>query len=308
MKAKMLFKQIGATLYEHRSDIEFVVGTGLVIAGTGVIISKAEEITEVKHEVALKKQAIELKDEHNDWDNDKERRKACFEVGKTAVTGYTKALGVGVGMQAVGLTLQGISKATDKHTIADKTIALSTLAADFYAYRQNVREDLGDAKDEEYLLKTKKPATVTVDENGNVTQDHEDLVASLPDHSFLIDECHPDYNPEGLANLKFAEDHERWINQRLQAEGYLTENDIRRECHAPVSKAAARGDYGITAVDDDGNTNYISFGINKNTERAQAFREGTEKSFLVILDNMEPNIHDKLYRLNKYHRDVRVSA
>ena len=130
---------------------------------------------------------------------------------------------------------------------------------------------------------------------------------ALPDHSFLFDETNKNYDKRGFSNLEFLEDHERWINERLWYEGFLYENDIRRDVDAPIDPEA--DGWGITAVDENGNRNYISYGIHKNTERAEAFRDGSEKSFLIILNNMEPNVTKKLYRLNKYHdhKDIAVN-
>lgn len=295
MKAKWLIKKVGAKIWENRSNIEFVTGNIAVAVGTGMIISKAEEATEVKREIEILKKEIELEDEADGWEGN-ERGKACFNVAKTAVCGYTKVYGPGIAVEAGGLVLMGISHVTDRKEIAAKSVALASLAAQFYNYRENVRKDLGDAKDEEYLLG--KPEVVT-DEDGNQVEEK----LTIPDHAFLFDETNVNFEKEGFMNLDFLTAHERWLNEKLWNEGLLWENDIRRDVGAPIDPNASAGDWGITAVDENGNRNYISFGINKNTERAQAFRDGNEKAFLVILNNMEPNVSKKLYRLNKYHKD-----
>lgn len=304
MNFKYMVSQIGAFLWENRSNIEFVVGTGLVIGGTCVIISKAEEAVEVKREMEFKIKEIELADESDGWENPSDRTKACFKMAKDTAIGYTKAYGLGIGMEVGGMVLQGISKVTDRREIAAKATALSCLAAQFAAYRQNVIDEQGEEADERYLL-GKPEVEVVTNENGEHAV--KEKVTSIPDHSFLFDETNDHFEKEGFMNYDFLDDHERWLNEKLYTRGYLTENEIREEVDAPISIAAADGDWGITAFDDEGNRNYISFGINKNTERAKKFRDGTEKSFLVILTNMEPNIHRKLYRLNKYHKDVQIA-
>lgn len=302
MKAKWLLKKIGTTIWDHRSDIEFVVGTGMVITGTGMIISKAEDATEVKHEVEYKKKIVELTDEDDGWESQSERTKACFDVFKTGLVGYAKAYAPGAAVEVGGLILMGISKATDKKEIAVTSAALASTTAEFMNYRKNVINELGEEKDEMFLTNA---ITETVkDENGKETEVVKPT--HLPDHSFLFDETNCNYDKRGFSNLEFLEDHERWINDRLWTEGFLYENDIRRDVNAPIDPDA--DGWGITAVDENGNRNYISYGIHKNTERAEAFRDGSEKSFLIILNNMEPNVTKKLYRLNKYHdhNDIQV--
>lgn len=303
MKAKWLLKKIGTTIWDHRSNIEFVVGTGMVLTGTGMIISKAEEAMEVKQDVEYKKKIVELTDEDNGWESQSERTKACFDVFKTGLVGYTKTYAPGAAVEIGGLILMGISKATDRKEIAVTSAALASTTMEFMNYRKNVIAELGEEKDEMFLTNA---VTVTeVDENNKETK----VVTPtrLPDHSFLFDEANPNYDKRGFSNLEFLEDHERWLNERLWYEGFLYENDIRRDIDAPINPDA--DGWGITAVDDEGNRNYISFGIHKNTERAAAFREGSEKSFLIILNNMEPNVSKKLYRLNKYHdhKDIQVN-
>lgn len=297
MKIKWLMKQIGTTIWDNRSNIEFVAGNIMVLAGTGMIISKAEDAVEVKREVEYKKKIVELTDEDDGWETQGERTKACFDVVKTGVVGYTKVYAPGAAVELGGLVLMGISKATDRKEIAVTSAALASTTMEFMNYRKNVIAELGEEKDEEFLTSAIKETVK--DENG---KDIEKVMPTrIPDHSFLFDETNPNYDDRGFSNLEFLEDHERWLNDRLQTEGILWENDIRRDVNAPIDPDAES--YGITAVDENGNTNYISFGIHKNTERAEAFRDGSEKSFLVILNNMEPNVSKKMYRLNKFHKD-----
>lgn len=297
MKAKWLLKKIGTTIWDHRSNIEFVVGTGLVLTGTGMIISKAEDAVEVKRDIDYKKKIIELTDEDNGWESQGERTKACFDVVKTGVVGYGKCYAPGAAVEVGGLILMGISKATDRKEIAVTSAALASTTMEFMNYRKNVVAELGEEKDEMFLTDAIK--VTQVDENNKETT--KVTPTRLPKHAFMFDDTNLNYDERGFSNLEFLEDHERWLNMRLQKEGVLWENDIRRDVGAPIDPEA--DSWGITAVNDEGDANYISFGIRKNTERAEAFRNGDTKDFLIILNNMEPNISKKMYRLMKYHND-----
>lgn len=292
---KWLGKQFITGLYNHRADIEFVVGTGCVIAGTGMVMSKAEEAVKVKHEMDTKIKVIELKDETDSW-ADGERTKACVDMAKSTVVGYGKCYGPGLAVEAVGITLQSVSHASLKTQVGTLAASLASEAAAFMQYRDRVREELGDQKDEEFLV-GKPVVEVKVDETTGEQFTTTDIPFA-PAHTFLFDETNPNWEKDGTLNRDFLENHLRWLNDRLWKEGVLFENDIRRDVGAPIDPEAM--DWGITAVDDEGNRNYISFGLEKNTERAQAFRDGSEKSFWVTL-NMEPGVNRKLYRLNKYH-------
>lgn len=296
MNAKWLLKKIGSVIYENRSNIEYFAGNAAIVVGTGMIISKAEDAVNTKHKVEGMLEDIKARDAANNWCKG-EKRKACSKMVKEAAVGYGKAYGPGIAVEVAGLVLVGISKATDRKEIASKSVALASLATQFYTYRERVRQDQGDEKDEEYLIGlTKEEMPMLTDkENGFQTTD----LPPMPPHTFLFDETNVNWEKEGFMNRDFLETHLRWLNDRLWVEGVLFENDIRRDVGAPIDPDAC--EWGITAVDDNGNRQYISFGLEKNTERAKAFNNGTERSFWVTL-NMEPMVNRKLYRLDKYRK------
>ena len=267
MKAKALVKKIGGILYKNRSNIEFVAGMGMVVTGTGMIMAKAEEATEVKRNMQGYIQAINEADEMDSWDSENTRAHACIDMAKQTAVGYVKCYGPGLAVETAGLVLIGVSKATDRKEIAVTSAALASTTMEFMNYRKRVQEELGDEKDEEFLLG--KPDTII---ETDIQTGEEKVIANKskyrPDHSIMFDEQNPNWDKRGFSNLEFLEDHERWLNQRLELEGYITENEIRKDIDAdPDPKAEG---YGITLLDENGNRNYISFGIQKNTERAQA--------------------------------------
>ena len=294
MKVKLLLKKVGTVIYDNRSNIEFAAGTLMVVAGTVMVIRKAEEAVEVKGEMERQIRNIELKDEYEDWDSNHQRTQACLKMARETVGGYLKAYGPGLAVEVGGLALMGISHATDRKEIATVSAALASTAMEFANYRKRVREELGDEKDEEFLMG--KP--VVEEKDGKVTVSPE----TMPSHSYLFStDTNTNCSGESMMDIDFLENHERWLNIRLQKEGILWENDIARDIGFKANPDA--DGWGITAVDDDGNTNYISFGLNKNTQRAKDFREGKTDQFLIVLDNMEPGISKKMYRLFKYHND-----
>lgn len=303
MKARWLMKKIGAELWDHRADIEYAVGTGLVISGSIVAMTKAEDAVKVKHDIDKQVAAIEQKDNADSWESGMDRTKACVKVGKDAVVGYGKVYAVPVGMQAAGITLQTVAHKTQKNQIMTLSTNLAAEVMAFAAYRQNVRNDVGEEKDEEYLLgKAEKVITSFKDENGNDVTVEETTPVVEPKHSFWFRRGdNKNWEGDPVLDVQFLENREFWVNDKLQKDGVIYENDIRRMCGAKIDPDAEG--WGATAVDDDGNVNYISLGLNKNTARAQAFRDGTAPAFLVMIDGLEPRINTKLGRLMKYHKD-----
>lgn len=294
MKFKALVKSIGTTIYNQRSNIEFVAGNLMVVGGTAMIMTKAEDAVEVKHEYEFAKKSIELKDENNDWESEKERKKECFGAAKNAAVGYAKCYGPGLAVEAGGLVLMAISKATDRKELAVTSAALASTAMEFANYRQKVRDEFGDEKDEQLYLGSTR---TIINEDGSTSIDTD----SLPTHAIPFTRENAHWSDDLGVNFDFAENIQRWMNMKLQKEGVIYENDIRRALGAKVDPRAEG--WGITAVDDNGNTNYIDLGIYRDTGRAVSFRDGQPVEMIFVLTNMEPRINTKLYRLMKYHRD-----
>lgn len=294
MKVKALVKNIGKTVYDNRSNIEFVTGGVCIAVGTGMIMSKAEDAVEVKHDFEAAKKTIELKDEHEDWDDVKDRNKACRKMYKDAIVGYGKAYGPGLAVESAGLVLMGISHATDRAEIASISAALASTTLEFANYRQRVKDEFGEEKEEQIYLGGVKEV---VENDGTVSIDED----TLPSHTIAFTRSNPHWSDDEGTNFDFVENIQRWLNIQLQKEGIIYENDIRRALGAKVDPRAEG--YGITAVDDDGNTNYIDLGIYRDTGRAITFRDGKLVEMLFVLNNMEPRINKKTYRLLKYYRD-----
>lgn len=294
MKFKALAKVVGTKIWENRSNIEFGVGILGTAVGTGMIMSKAEDAVEVKHDIERQVKEIQLRDEHDDWDSNNERTKACLKVAKDAATGYTKCYGPGVAVEVGGLILMGISHATDRKELAVTSAALASTAMEFAQYRQRVKEELGTAKEEELYLG--KNAEI-VNEDGTTSIDAD----ALPMFALPFTKDNPHWSDDEGLNFDFWENLQRWMNIKLQKEGIVFWNDIRR---ASGNKVDPKADgWGITAVDDDGNTNYIDLGIYRDTGRATSFRDGKPTEMIFVVSGMEPNIASKTYRLFKYYRD-----
>ena len=297
MNFKSALKAFGAKAYSKRALIETIVGGVLIVGGTCVTISKAREAVAVTDELEARNDYIRKMDATYGWETKKDRSHEVKSMLRYGAKGYLKAYGLGLGMQAAGLTLVVISDITQANEISGLSALCATYATTLSAVKERVIADQGEEKWQEYLL---GPQFTTVDvmPDGTVIQttepieDHNGEIG-LPPHCFFFDECNAPYNWEKdpMMNRTFLEDHLRWLNQRLQAEGFLFENDIRRDLGVPLVKCGWTS--GIFAEDKDGNRNYLSFGLDAKNPRAQAFRDGIEPSILIQL-NVEDNIIDQI--------------
>lgn len=292
MTLKRKLKKVGAVIYKNRSNIEFVAGLILEAGGTAVIISKAERATEISWKIRDRLDAVRLADEDGIWESPKERKTEIHAIIKYAVVEYTKCYGIGVGMMIGGMLLNCVSHATDRKDIANLSVAVAGLSATFAQYRARVIEDQGEEKDQEYLLGAQF-TTVDVMPDGTIIQTTEPVDAKFPPHTALFDECNAPYHwePDARLNRDFLESHLLWLNQKLQADGFLFENDIRRDLGLPLTKCGWTA--GIFAEDKDGNKNYLDIGLNAKNQAAQRFRDGIEPSILLQF-NVEDNILEQM--------------
>ena len=297
MNLKATLKNFGAVCYKNRAKIETIAGMTLIAVGTGVIISKAKQAADVSYEIESMYDDIHKRDAVNDWESKKERSKEVRGVLKYATVNYTKTYWLGITLEVGGLVLIAISDITQAKELSATSALLATTSAAFSNYRQRVIADQGEEKDQEYLL---GPQFTTVDvmPDGTIIQttnplENPNAEAGLPPHCFFFDEynCLDTWEKDPQLNRKFLEDHQRWLNQRLWTEGFLFENDIRRDLGAPIVKSGWTS--GIFAEDKDGNRNYITLGLDAKNPAAQRFRDGIEPSILIQM-NVEDNILDQL--------------
>lgn len=295
MNVKRVFKSLWASAYANRATIETVGGLVAIAVGTGIIISKAKEAADVSYELESMFDDIHKKDATNGWADKKERSKAVRGALIYGAKGYSKAYWLGITFELVGGTLIGISDITQAKELSATSTLLAATSATLSAVKERVIADQGEEKWQEYLL---GPQFTTVDvmPDGTVIQttnplDNPNEEVGLPPHCFFFDEANINWEKDPRANRDFLEAHLRWLNDKLWAEGFLFENDIRRDLGAPIVKSGWTS--GIFAEDAEGNRNYISFGLDAKNPRAQAFRDGIEPTILIQL-NVEDNIIEQL--------------
>lgn len=295
MNVKAAFKRGLAIAYKNRALIETVAGCGLIVFGTAKIISKARDAVELADELEMMNNDIKLNDINDEWEGKKDRNEAVAHMVKHAAKGYLKIYGLGVGANIAGCGLVILSDITQSNQIAAISTLLASTSATLSSVRERVIADQGEEKWQEYLL---GPQFTTVDvmPDGTVIQtteplDNPNAGAGLPPHCFFFDEACPNWEKDAWINRDFLENHLRYLNERLWVEGFLFENDIRRDLGIPIVKSGWTS--GIFAKDKYGNRNYISFGLDAKNPAAQAFRDGANPSVLIQL-NVEDNILEQI--------------
>lgn len=304
MGFKAFCKRTGVVIYKHRADIEFILGLGLVGTGTALLIKDAEKISTAFNEHSTRMNEIEDFDrvEQEDpgagWRDEQERKDFVKNDIKLTVKDLAATVGKDTAFIVVGEVLQGISHVSLNKQLANATVLAANLSAAYANLKQKIVEDQGQEKLDEYLYgpQIKK---VVVDEDGNVTETVEMVkdsngLVDLPPHCFFFDEVSPKYSKSYGVNRDTVRNLQLWLDQRLGVEGFLFENDIRREFGVPLVECGWTS--GIMAFDKEGNRNHISFGLDREKldDAAQRFLDGSERTYLVKL-NVEDDILSQLH-------------
>lgn len=302
MGFKAFCKRTGVVIYKHRADIEFVAGLGLVTTGAVLLVKDAPKIAEAMNEHANRARLIEeidaedAKEPGAGWVDKAERKMYIKNDIKETVKDFGKTVVKDCAFIVGGEVLQTVSHVSLNKQLANATVLAANLSAAYANLKQKIVEDQGQEKLDEYLYgpQIKK---VVVDEDGNVTEtielvNDENAKNNLPPHCFFFDESNPNFSKSRGVNKDTLYNQQRWLDDRLWAEEFLFENDIRREVGVELVECGWTS--GIMAVNPDGSRNHLSFGFDSKDPATLSFIEGTNPSYLVKL-NMEDDILSKLH-------------
>lgn len=302
MGLKAFCKRTGAIIYKNRANIEFVTGLGLVTAGTVLLVKDSEKIAEAFNEHAYRAQtleefdAAEAEDPGAGWNNVKERKDFIKNDIKCTVKDLSKTVVKDCAFVVGGEILQGVSHVSLNKQLANATVLAANISAAYANLKNRIVEDQGEEKLNEYLYGpvVKK---VVVDEEGNVTETVEMVKdengnINLPPHCFFFDESSPKFSKSRGINKDTVSNILLWLNQRLQVEGFLWENDIRRELGVELVECGWTS--GIFAENPDGSKNELSFGFEYHDEHIQRFLDGYDPCCLIRL-NVEDDIMSKMH-------------
>lgn len=272
------FGSIGLTLKRKSPEILLVCGIAGVVATiidacyqttkldkvTGPANEKIkaikEDINDVKELLPTLVNSEEIANYDDRLKNDKkELTKEYFKTtGKLALLYLRPAIELTASITCLG---------TSHHIMKTRNIALAaaytTLDNGYKAYRERVKEALGEAAESDIFNSTKH------DKKGNVTKsaDANDIQQSNTDWGYCFDESNRNWQKNGQVNLTFLESIEKCANARLKANGYLFLYDVYDMLGIDTTLFSREKRQGSRVVgwvydpDDDSIENYISFGI-----------------------------------------------
>lgn len=223
----------------------------------------------------IKKNTIERNEEafdEKEYLKDKTGIYTQFVLDMTKIYGPSVSLGVASIVSIV--CAHGIMRRRNVALMA----AYKTVETAFSTYRQRLIEEFGVEKDQDfragvYTEKTEDPET------GKKKTTKRFDVTDISGYARIFDEFNPNYDKTPDLNRMFLVNMQMWMNDKLRAKGHVFLNEVYDALGFERTHAGAVVGW-IMQKDGEGD-NYVDFGIYNDSERANAFINGMEKSILL---------------------------
>ena len=287
-KALLLGKKYSPEVLTVVGGVAIVTSVVLAVRATmklEPIVSKHEEELEAAR--SLKEDIKEYPDDQYKIDVTRIYTKRVVDIVKL----YAPPATLLIGGLACMVGANGILKKRNVAAIA----AYKVVESQLMKYRENVIEDLGIEKDNEYRRGLTDQTFEDTETGKKITRKVVNVNKVSP-YARFFDEGNINYNkfnPHG--NLAFLRGQQMWANQYLHAHGHLFLNDVYKALGLePTAEGQVVGWY-------MGNgDNYVDFGIyDAESEAARDFVNGYEKSILLDF-NVDGMVYDLL---KKQQRD-----
>lgn len=285
-----LTQKISRQILEMKKDspkILFVVGV-VGVVGTTILACRAtlklEKTLEVFKEDVDKVKVLSDDSTHNESDNKKFYNKEMAKVYVKGTVKIVKLYGPSVllGVASIGALTTSHVTLTRRNT--SLMAAYSAVSASFDAYRQRVREELGDEKEldihhaariEKLAVDGKTQALRVADPN------------KWSPYARFFEESNRNWNKNAEFNRLFIQAQQNYLNHLLQARGHVFLNEVYDALGIERSSAGQV----VGWVMGQGGDNFIDFGMFE--AHSSHFINGWERN--VILDfNVDGVIYDKL--------------
>jgi len=232
---KTFHSAVGLT---KRFSPQILMGIGIAgVVTAGVLACRATlKLEDVV--AAAEVDAEEVKEAHkrDEFDSETAYTKALSRVYINRGLQVAKLYAIPLSVGTVGIgCLLGSYGVLNQRNVAS-IAAYQTLASGFQQYRERVVNDLGEDKDKEYRFGIVEREVPEFDAEGNQTgtKTVSDVVINDKDYARIFDEGNTDLwsRVPGMNQLTLT-NQQNWLNDRLNARGYVFLNDVYKALGFP---------------------------------------------------------------------------
>lgn len=251
---------------------EILTGAGVVaVVGSGFLLVRAT-IRAVPVIDALRADIDVIKNgataDGDDYD-EKERQKDLFHAYRKHGLDLAKIYLPAVALGAAGIgSFVGAGHIQKKRTMS-VIAAYKSIETMFEEYRERVREEYGDEKEEDVY----RGVAERDEEDPETGETRRIRTSDISGYARFFDDGSRYWNKTPEFNLLFLRSKQNYFTDYLRARGTLFLNDVYRELGIPESQAGAVVGWVLSPETDD----FVDFGIyDQDNERARAFVNGDE--------------------------------
>ena len=270
--AKLLFRKVSP---------ELALGVGIVsiVAGTVVAVKRTPMAKEAVEDMKVNLGSIKdmYEDESIEDYGDKEYKKDLVYFYTRGFLQVLKAYAPAIGLQAGGVMCVLSSHGMMRKRNAAISTAFNALNARFSAYRDTVREDVGEETERKYnettaeKLAKRAVSKLTPEQQQKLEQKGE----RYSRYTRWFDSASPNWEKDSEMNLMFLRAQQNYMNDLLKVRGHVFLNDVYDALGLPRSQEGAV----VGWVLGPNNENCVDFGLYdiQNKDAVNTY----EKDFLL---------------------------
>lgn len=260
--------------------ILFVAGVAGVVA-TAVLTARATlKLDEIlgEHEATSAAMDDTLQNKPAYTEESYKRDKMLLMAKTTGQVVRLYLLPFGVGALSIGL-LTGSHVVLTRRNMA-VTAAYAALEKGFREYRDRVRQELGEEKEQEFRYGYIEREVAVDGENGVEVKVIKTFDPNgISPYAKIFDQLCSPWESNAQSNRVFLQCQQNYFNDRLHARGFVFLNEVYRALGIEETRAGQVMGWSI----GEGNDNFVSFGLfNRNDDwKVRDFVNGREKSILL---------------------------
>lgn len=270
----------GTVLKTQKNSPTILFGAGVVgVIGSAVLACKATlKVEEVLAEAEDKLNTVKTI-QHKDYSEEDRQKDKLLIYVQTAVR-LTKLYAPAIIVGSLSIVSLASSHKILKQRNAAITAAYVVMEQAFEEYRQRVREELGDERDQHFRYGSETRQVVTEGKNGPEVEDMITVeTKKVPGgYSRFFDEYSTLWDPRAEINLLTLRAQQLYLNDLLQARGHVFLNEVYDKLGLDRTSAGQA----VGWVLGEGRQNFIDFGVfNGENPKARDFVNGREGAILL---------------------------
>lgn len=251
-------------LFGKKHAPEILMGVGVVSTVAGTVFAckatlKVDDILDEHKDTMIRIKNTYEKSKNGDLKRGeepytaKDKQRATVKLYAGTTVKMARNYGPAIALTATGIGCMLGACGMYRSLYLGAAAAYTALDDQFNKYRERVRLDRGEVKDQEYMYGLKAQEFVTVGTEEDSEKVVTETVLTVPDeksfddyvkengfspYARIFDSCNPNFTNDPVANRYFLNSVQEYANRKLNTFGYVFLDDVLKDAGFPVTKAS----------------------------------------------------------------------